>query len=412
MTVHRILVVDDNPTIHEDFRKILAPSETAGAAEMDVLERALFGEPVVAAGPHYALDAAAQGHEALAMVERARADGHPYTMAFVDVRMPPGWDGVETIERLWAADPDLQAVICTAYSDYSWDDMVRRLGCTDRLLILKKPFDTIEVLQLAVAVTTKWGLARDVEQHIAHLQETLRRAEELAEMRARFVATVSHEFRTPLASIMAATDSLARYAERMSADERAERQGRIHREIRHLTDLLDDALAISRGGSDRFPCRPRPLDLVGLCHDVVEECRSTRATTADLVVEVELPDAEPALDPTLTRQILGNLVSNAIKYSPAGGTIRLRIDGDAEQVRMRISDQGIGISAADQQRLFEPYQRGANVGDIGGLGLGLAITRKAVESHRGTITIASVAGEGTTFEVTLPCSAPATGGAA
>lgn len=405
MTTPRILVVDDNTTIHDDFRKILAPAGNGGASELDDLERTLFGAPEETSElPAFAIDAAGQGEEALAMVQRARATGMPYALAFVDVRMPPGWDGIETIEHLWKADPALQAVICTAYSDYSWEDMVRRLGCTDRLLILKKPFDTIEVRQLAVALTTKWELARHIDAHVATLEETARRAQELAEMRARFVAMVSHEFRTPLAAVMASADALARYADRMTPADRAERQGRVHREIRHMTALLDDALAISRNGGDRFTFRPEPTDLLALCRDVVEECRATSAATADLVVDAALADATHTVDPTLVRRILGNLVSNALKYSPGGGTVRLRVDGDAERVRLSVSDQGIGISPEDQQRLFEPYERGSNVGEIGGLGLGLAIARKAVESHHGTIGLSSVAGEGTTFEVTLPCA--------
>ena len=135
---NRVLVIDDNRAIHDDFRKILSDQDPLRAAEAK-----LFG---TAEGVAFQLDFAQQGEEGLALVQQALAKGSPYAMAFVDVRMPPGWDGIETTRRLWEADPDLQIVICTAYSDYSWDQMSEVLGQPDRLLILKKPFDTIEVV--------------------------------------------------------------------------------------------------------------------------------------------------------------------------------------------------------------------------------------------------------------------------
>src|SRR5262249_45728570 len=143
----RILVIDDNVAIHADFKKILAAEDldTCGLAEA---EAELFGAAPtsMAAKPRFELTSAFQGHEGLTAVTQAVQSGRPFAIAFVDVRMPPGWDGVETTARLWEADPDLQIVICTAYSDYSWDKMVAQLGGSDRLVILKKPFDAIEVM--------------------------------------------------------------------------------------------------------------------------------------------------------------------------------------------------------------------------------------------------------------------------
>ncbi|MEO5958054.1 MAG: response regulator, partial [Opitutaceae bacterium] len=153
---NRVLVIDDNPAIHADVRKILCPQVSKAAEAVDALEAELLGN----AAPrrpraNFSVDDAHQGREGLALVQRAMAEGRPYAMAFVDVRMPPGWDGVETTAELWKVAPDLQIVICTAYSDYSWDEMLAKIGGNDRLVILKKPFDTIEVLQLANALTEK-----------------------------------------------------------------------------------------------------------------------------------------------------------------------------------------------------------------------------------------------------------------
>jgi PAS domain S-box-containing protein len=171
--IHRILVIDDNPMIHEDFRKILCP--VAQSAELEKAEAALFGEtPALKAEAKFVVDSAYQGQEGLALVQRALAEDRPYAMAFVDVRMPPGWDGVETIGHIWRSYPDLQIVICTAYSDYSWEAIVQRLGQSDNLLILKKPFDSVEVLQLAHALTKKWVVTRQAQLRMSDLERLVR----------------------------------------------------------------------------------------------------------------------------------------------------------------------------------------------------------------------------------------------
>jgi two-component system, cell cycle sensor histidine kinase and response regulator CckA len=178
----RILIVDDNPSIHEDFRKILG-AKTAVQAQLEDVENDLFGDgdaPAEAQG--FRLDSAYQGQEAFELVKKAAAEGDPYALAFVDVRMPPGWDGIETLERVWRCAPELQAVVCTAFSDYSWDGMTQRLGQTDKLLILKKPFETVEVLQMAHALAQKWHLGRQAKLRMDDLDQMVR--QRTAELRA------------------------------------------------------------------------------------------------------------------------------------------------------------------------------------------------------------------------------------
>ncbi|HEX4232265.1 MAG TPA: response regulator [Bryobacteraceae bacterium] len=153
---YRILIIDDNRAIHDDLRKILLGDDEESP---DLLsdESLLFdSHPTSAPIAKFEIDSAYQGQEGLERVRAKLAAGLPYALAFVDVRMPPGWDGVETITRLWEADPNLQVVICTAYSDYSWSSIQAKLGQSDNLLILKKPFDSIEAIQLAHALTRKW----------------------------------------------------------------------------------------------------------------------------------------------------------------------------------------------------------------------------------------------------------------
>jgi PAS domain S-box-containing protein len=178
---HRILIVDDNTSIHADFRNILCPdnSDEAAANEMEAV---LFDEDKPAADQmSFELDSVYQGQEGLEMVKRALAENRPYALAFVDVRMPPGWDGIETIARIWEVDPELQIVVCTAYADYSWEEMRAKVGQPDSLLVLKKPFDNIEVQQVAHALTKKWLLnfqARLQMAELAQANESLAMSEE------------------------------------------------------------------------------------------------------------------------------------------------------------------------------------------------------------------------------------------
>jgi len=170
----RLLIVDDNRAIHDDFRKILLGPELD--ENLQALDSMLFGSAAPEAprsDPPFRLDSAFQGAEALALVQRARQQRAPYSVAFVDMRMPPGWDGLETIERLWAVDPEIQVVVCSAYSDHDWQELTLRLGASDRLLILKKPFEQIEVLQCAHALAAKWRNERALRAHIGSLEKVV-----------------------------------------------------------------------------------------------------------------------------------------------------------------------------------------------------------------------------------------------
>jgi PAS domain S-box-containing protein len=180
---NKVLIVDDNPSIHADFRKTLGGT-SAKAAELAQATAQLFGGSIsISPRARFDLTTVEQGEQALSAVEAAVQSGTPFAMAFVDVRMPPGWDGIETISRIWKVDPDIQIVLCTAYSDYSWDEIGSRLNGTDRLVILKKPFDPLEVLQLASALTEKWALHQrakndfqDLERKVAGRTQELQRA--------------------------------------------------------------------------------------------------------------------------------------------------------------------------------------------------------------------------------------------
>src|SRR6266851_5438036 len=190
----RILIIDDNAAIHLDFRKVLGvQAEHTAQAALDVLEANLLGESAAPTNrPSFEVDTAFQGQEGVERVKLALAEGRPYAMAFVDMRMPPGWDGLETIERLWLVDPDVQVVICSAHSDYDWTEVVTRLGHSDKLLVLRKPAEPIEVLQCATALSRKWENDKLVKEHVLRLEEvisTRTRGLEAANQQLRHLAT-------------------------------------------------------------------------------------------------------------------------------------------------------------------------------------------------------------------------------
>jgi len=218
----RILVIDDTVAIHEDFKKIFYDKATPA---FDALEVELFDRsPGITPAAGFELTSAYQGQEGLAAVSASVCDGKPFALAFVDVRMPPGWDGIETISRLWEVDPALQVVICTAHSDYSWAEITRRLGNPERLLILKKPFDVIEVLQIAHTLTEKWRLA--LQSNIL-----LRSLEDSVEQRTR-------QWR-------AANDELSQLAaERQLVAQRLERSNRLYSLLTKINELIVRAQAV------------------------------------------------------------------------------------------------------------------------------------------------------------------------
>lgn len=212
----RILIVDDNPRIHEDFGLVFSIRQRNLELEADQNE--LFGQPnqPAVSKPAFELDHAFSGNEGLEKAQSSISESRPYQVAFVDIRMP-GMDGVETIEKIWAIDPRIQTIICTAFADYRWEDLARRLGQSDRLLVLKKPFDHIEAFQLASTLSEKWFLARQAAlkfeqmellvakrtQRVLDLQRReAQRAREPEQMEVRLLTNLSQEFRNPLTLIL------------------------------------------------------------------------------------------------------------------------------------------------------------------------------------------------------------------
>jgi PAS domain S-box-containing protein len=224
----------------------------------------------------------------------------------------------------------------------------------------------------------------------------------LSELKSRFVSMVSHEFRTPLTAIFAASDLLKRYSERMTDEQKVVRLDKIQREIKHMIQLLEDILIIGRAEAGKLPFKPEIIDLKSLCQEIIEEIKVTYDSTHEIIFSC-IGNAIPvSLDEKIIRHIVTNLLSNAVKYSPNDTSIYFDLVFNADSIIFNVKDEGIGIPNEDLKRLFEPFHRATNVGDVFGTGLGLAIVKKAVDAHGGTITVNNNIDKGTTFSVTVP----------
>jgi signal transduction histidine kinase len=428
---NRILVIDDNRAIHDDFRKILSPV----GGEIDQLAAAFFSGPEpLPAPPTFEIDSAYQGEEGVAALRRAIDQGRPYAMAFVDVRMPPGMDGVETAERLWQICPELQVVICTAHSDYSWQEMIHRLGNRDRLLVLKKPFAAIEALQLACALCEKWQLTQEARDHLAateriveerthELRETNERLQTEMEQRKKaeahllraqrlesigtLASGIAHDLNNMLSPILMSAGLL-----RTNLPE--ESQGlvtMIETSAHRAAGVVKQVLTFARGVEGEYVLL-QPRHLLREIINVVSE-----TFPRNIRLQCDLPKDLGCLegDATQLHQVLMNLCVNARDAMPDGGTLRLsagNVELDEEYASMtpgakagsyvtvRVSDTGTGIPPEIIGKIFDPFFTTKELGK--GTGLGLSTAVGILKGHGGFLDVRSEPGKGTTFEICLP----------
>jgi len=436
----RILIVDDSSAIHEDFRKILAGGAgcgQAGARSQSSSRSAFLGGrtgPGAVTGdstdtpstelPHFELTSAHQGEEALALLQESLDEERPFAMAFVDVRMPPGWDGLKTVEELWKADDRLQVVLCTAYSDYGWAETIDRLTRSDRLLILKKPFDPVEICQLAASLTSKWTLARSERQLIGELEaaeqearayasslETVNRALESSKAAAEGHAATMGEFLLRLSSELQGglTSALAPLIEGASLD--GEACTHLDQSLTVATRLLgslDELHDLCLHETGKLSCTPEACSPRQLVEELVCEL-SPVAEAVGVCLDVKLDDdLPPAIqtDPLRLTQVLRQLLRNALHHAQAS-SIRLTVrslltdDWKRPRVRFEVEDDGIGLSPEHHASIFTPFFRVEDGTGMSGTGVGLSLARRLAGALGGELSMESAPGAGSTFRLDL-----------
>jgi PAS domain S-box-containing protein len=234
------------------------------------------------------------------------------------------------------------------------------------------------------------------------LRLALERERELGELKSRFVSMASHEFRTPLATILSSSELIKSYWDRMERADINAKLDQIHEQVRHMTTLLEDVLTLGRSEIGKTEFNPEPIEILTFCQDTINQIRQAISASHPLEFSSSGLCDTINIDKTLLRQILTNLISNAIKYSPNNKSVHVELTCDEVDIIIRVRDEGIGIPEKDQDHLFEAFHRAANVGTISGTGLGLVIIKRQVELYGGAITFKSQVGVGTTFIVTLP----------
>jgi signal transduction histidine kinase len=234
------------------------------------------------------------------------------------------------------------------------------------------------------------------------LLAAVQREKELSEMKSKFVSTASHEFRTPLATMLSSAELLEHYSESLSPAEKANLLQTIQSGAKRMSEMIDDVLALGRAESGVLKLNLGPTNLRELCARVVSEFRIAQGKQHVITLDDRFDRVEASMDERLLRHILNNLLSNAVKYSPPGSEVTLSLARREEQAVIEIQDRGIGIPLEDQPRMFESFHRASNVENRPGTGLGLAIVKKSVELHGGEISLSSAVGSGTRFTVMLP----------
>ncbi len=272
--------------------------------------------------------------------------------------------------------------------------------------IIAVPIEKAELMTRIGVLLRMRQLTQDLLTANRVLQQRNEQLQELNRLKSQFVSVVSHEFQNPLGVVSGFLQLLARQGDRLSVDKRQEYIERAQTTLDHLKDLVQDVLIIGRVGVGKLKFEPIEADLVAACRDLVEEIRFNAQQPCKLEFSVDT-DAARALaavliDKNLLRQIVTNLLTNALKYSPEGRPVIFSLTCDRTHAVLRVQDQGIGIPIEEHPQLFEPFYRASNIGTRPGTGLGLAITQQCVELHGGTLTFNSEVGKGTTFTVYLP----------
>ncbi len=407
----RILLVDDEPNILDELKQVLSPSEVT-SKEISELESRLFGTSSQSSRKKsYDVHCCNQGDKAVEMVQQAVLHETPFAVVFLDIRMPPGPDGVWTAEQIRKIDPNIQIVMMTGYSDFDISEIAHRVPPEDKLLYLQKPIHSQEIQQFALALTAKWESDYLLHLQNQHLMEVNRSLVEHDRLKSEFVMTVSHELRTPL-TIFRNILSNAAAGVMGKISPKLQRNLEIAEEsIERLACIINDFLDISKLEVDKMKIHPEPLCVHKLIGETVEMIRFV-TDKKGIRLDVEMPDDTLYIhaDHEKIVRVLNNIIENAVKFVPdIGGHITINADtAEDGDISIHIEDNGPGIHGDDKEKVFDRFvQVEKHVGPgKHGTGLGLAICRELVQLHNGRIWVEDNPDGGAVFHIRLPRHLP------
>ncbi len=336
------------------------------------------------------LGIASTGQKALAKISQTSP-----SLVLMDIMLKGDMDGIETTQKIreqW----DVPVVYLTANAD---DVTVQRATSTEPYGYLVKPIEEKELKR-----TIEIALRRhEAEQKI---KQQAKEAEEEKDRKNRYLSMASHEFRTPLTAILMSSQLLQNYEQKLTPEKKQRHFERIQNAITSMNKMLEDILTLGRAESGKISFSPRALNVVEFCQELLEPITQSTGRNHTFKLEILGDFSGAVMDEKLLYHILTNLLGNAVKYSPEKTQIILEVVRCENEVSFCVQDQGIGIPPEDIVKLFEPFHRAPNVGEISGTGLGLAIVKRSVDLHKGTIGVTSEVGVGSRFTVKLPFQSP------
>ncbi|PSB22725.1 hybrid sensor histidine kinase/response regulator [filamentous cyanobacterium Phorm 46] len=312
-------------------------------------------------------------------------------LILMDIVIKGDIDGIETAAIIHQ-ELDIPIIYTTAYAD---DETLQRAENTGSYGYLLKPFKEREL-----HATIKIALSK--HQEAVRMQKLIALAAAKSENRSRFISMAYHDLNTPLTTIQLSAEMLEDSELLAKPGTTNKNVDRIKKAVNNMSELLDEILMLSKVESGKLSLNLNSVNMIDLCQSILEEMQPIATQKHLVTFRTQTEDLQANLDATLLHHLLTNLLSNAIKYSPNGGNVSLELSCENQQIVFCVRDEGIGMTAEYQGRLFQQFERGANVGKIKGSGLGLCIVKHIVDLHGGTISVESAIDKGTTFIVALP----------